>query len=147
MAKTVEQRVAEAIKESGIWVRIGWIPFYIRPITYGQIVDLSAEVSTMQEAAVPEHEYDIFNHMLKIGGNGEQITRIAVIALFRSALMRFFMRPYVRKYLTVAAYKKISEFMTLSIDPAFFLSTTIFLKGLDQTKPTTTTAPSPSLAE
>lgn len=145
--KTVEQKVAEAIKERGIWVKIGWIPFYIRPITYGQIVDLSAEVSTMQEAAIPEHEYDVFNHMLKIGGNGEQIARIAVIALFRSSFMRLLMRRYVRKHLTVAEYKRISEFVTLSMDPAFFLSTTIFLKGLDQTAPTITTAPSPFLAE
>lgn len=145
--KTVEQRVADAIKERGFWMRIGRIPFYVRPVTYGQIVDLSAEVSAMEEARMPEHEYDIFNHVLKIGGNGRHIARVAAIVLFRSAFMRFLLGGYVRKHLTVAKYKRLSEFITASMDPAFFLSTTIFLKGLNQTAPTTTTAPSPFSAE
>lgn len=139
---TVEQAISRTINEYGKWIRIGSLPFYMRPVTYGQIVEISACVSTM-EGLTEEDSGTQLSIALLHGKDAAAIADIASIMIFRTRWMRFFFRRYIKNHITASKVSQVLKFLYKSIDPDFFLTTIIFLKGIDQTKPTKTTAPSP----
>lgn len=143
---TVEQAISRTINEYGQWVRIGWIPFHMRPVTYGQIVEISACVSTM-DGISEEDTGTQLGVAMRHGADAEAVARIASIMIFRSRLLRFFFRRYIRNHITTSKVSTMLKYLYKSIDPDFFLTTIIFLKGINQTKPTKTTAPLQSSQE
>lgn len=136
MEKTAEQRVAEAINEKGKWIKIGWMPFYMRPITYGQIADLSAEVSQLEGFNEEDEGKPLFSVAMKHGKDFTQMCSVVCAAIFRSKWTRYIFGRYLRRHLTGNHFRKVQEYIFVSVDPAFFLQSIIFLKGMNRTEPT-----------
>ena len=69
------------------------------------------------------------------------MSKVFVICLFRSLLMRFLFGWYIRHNLTMREYEKLITFESTSFNINFFLTSIIFLK-----KTTTMTNPNPTTA-
>ncbi len=136
MEKTAEQKVAEAINEKGKWIKVGWMPFYVRPMTYSQIADLSAEVSQLDGFDQDDDGNPMLTVAMKHGKDFGQLVRVATVTLFRSKWLRRVFGGYLRRNLASKHFRKLQEHIFQSVDPAFFLQTIIFLKGMNRTEPT-----------
>lgn len=151
--ESVQGRTVEAFAERPIIVCFGCIPFIVRPITLTQIWEIGNVVKDMSQIEKEKVENIISDvaAVLSYSNEGANIADIVVLFMFRSSWMRWLFGGYVKKRLTVKRHKKIQNFMARTMDPAFFLSTIIFLRGITElTKPTNTveaTAPGPLLAE
>ena len=141
--KSEEKReVANTLSEKGIWIRIGFLPFRLRPITLAQIYEMGAIANDINADGVEEKK--------KIKSRAETIahyndakimSKVFVICLFRSLLMRFLFGWYIRHNLTMREYEKLITFESTSFNINFFLTSIIFLK-----KTTTMTNPNPTTA-
>lgn len=151
--ESVQGRTVEAFAERPIIVFLGCIPFFIKPITLTQIWEIGNVVKDMSQIEKEKVENIVSDvaAVLSYSNEGANIADIIVLFMFRSTWMRWLFGNYVKKRLTVKKHKKIQNFMARSMDPAFFLSTIIFLRGITElTKPTNTAeviAPGPQSAE
>lgn len=139
--ESVQGRTVEALAERPIIVLLGCIPFIVRPITLTQIWEIGNVVKDMAQIEKEKVENIISDvaAVLSYSKEGANIADIVVLFMFRSYWMRWLFGNYVKKRLTVKKHKKIQNFMARTMDPAFFLSTIIFLRGITElTKPTNT---------
>nr|DAE61711.1 MAG TPA: hypothetical protein [Caudoviricetes sp.] len=151
--ENIQERTVEAFAERPMIVFLGCIPFVIRPITLTQIWEIGNIVKDMIPIEKEKVENIISDvaAVLSYSKEGINIANIIVLFMFRSRWMRWLFGNYVKKRLTVKKHKKIQNFMARSMDPAFFLSTIIFLRGITElTKPTNIAeaiVPGPQLVE
>lgn len=139
--ESVQGRTVEAFAERPIIVFFGCIPFLIKPITLTQIWEIGNVVKDMTPIEKEKVENIISDvaAVLSYSNEGASIADIVVLFMFRSTWGRWLFGNFVKKRLTVKKHKKIQNFMARSMDPAFFLSTIIFLRGITElTKPTNT---------
>lgn len=139
--ENIQERTVEAFAERSMIMFLGCIPFVIRPITLTQIWEIGNIVKDMVPIEKEKVENIISDvaAVLSYSKEGINIANIIVLFMFRSTWMRWLFGNYVKKRLTVKKHKKIQNFMARSMDPAFFLSTIIFLRGITElTKPTNT---------
>ncbi|MBD9177612.1 MAG: hypothetical protein EGP82_00265 [Odoribacter splanchnicus] len=140
---TVEKRVADAINERGIIVKVAGKKFKMLPTTLSQIADISAIVSTMTDTSdIPdniERNIDAYGEVFKHGINALHQAEVASVLLFRDEDIREQYHDFITQNLTQEEFKPIYNFMLESIDAGFFLTSTIILKGINQMAPTKTT--------
>lgn len=148
----VQRKVANTIAERPIMLWFGCLPFIVRPLTFTQLFDIGSISKDMPE--VEQKKVDGRTNVsatLLYYEEASRMSEIAVLTIFRSGWMRKLFRKYIKKRLTVRKYKKLQDYMAQTMDANFFLSTIIFLKGLNEmTKPTNTPeviVPGPQSAE
>lgn len=143
MKKTIQQRVAEEINQTPVLVRIGKKDFRVFPLGFGQILDISAIVSTMAEITQDDMGRDIisvnFEHMADI----EKMIDISMVVIYPDPEKRTEeMRKYLRVYLNEENYIPLQEMYMERLETGFFLNNIIFLKKyLNVTSPTKTILP------
>lgn len=142
-----ETRTANAIHQRGRWILIGLLPIYMRPVTYGQILDMRAPASEVESFELVEDGNNLFHMVFKNSENLRQKMEIAVIALFRRDWARRLFGGYIKHRMTDKIFKKIESFLSESIDPLFFYASTIFLSGVKEPKTDTTHGESYHLVE
>ena len=136
----VQKEVANTMSERPILIWFGFIPFLVRPLTFTQIYDLGSISKDMPE--VEQQRVDGRTNVsatLLYYEEAPRMSEIAVMTIFRSVWMRKLFRKFIKKRLTVRKYKKLQNYMARTMDATFFLSTIIFLKGLNETTKTTNT--------
>ena len=147
--KTIEQKIAKEINETPTIVKIENKEFIIKPLTFGQIIDVSAVVSAMGEITKDDMGRDIitvnFEHMEDM----EKMIEIASIILYREPEERTpELRKFLRTHLTEENYIPLQEMYMERLETGFFLNNLIFLKKyLNVTKPTKATPPGQSGSE
>ena len=141
--KSEEKReVANTISEKGIWIRIGFLPFRLRPITLAQIYEMGAIANDINADGLEEKKkIKILAETIAHYNDARIMSKVFVICLFRSLIMRFLLGWYIRHNLTMREYEKLITFESTSFNINFFLTSIIFLK-----KTTTMTNPNPTTA-
>ena len=141
--KSEEKReVANTLSEKGIWVRVGFLPFRLRPITLAQIYEMGAIANDINADGLEEKKkIKILAETIAHYNDARIMSKVFVICLFRSLLMRFLFGWYIRHNLTMREYEKLITFESTSFNINFFLTSIIFLK-----KTTTMTNPNPMTA-
>ena len=136
--KSEEKReVANTLSEKGIWIRIGFLPFRLRPITLAQIYEMGAIANDINADGLEEKKkIKILAETIAHYNDARIMSKVFVICLFRSLLMRFLFGWYIRHNLTMREYEKLITFESTSFNINFFLTSIIFLK-----KTTTMTNP------
>jgi hypothetical protein len=135
--------IANTISERGVFVRVGKIPFYVRPLTLAQIYRIGAIIENLQCLTIKEDEeihpvVEIFNKYKDM----KLCQRFICEMMFRRTLTRKLFSWYVRRNLTMRKYEEILKISSASLNSAFFLSSLTFLKGVNEvTKPTLTQTP------
>lgn len=119
---------ATAFTESGTWVKFGWIPFRLRPLTLAQIWEIGEEVSKcgMLDLA---GSFNAIEVMLSRHEDVRRLQRVIVIALFRSRAMRRLLGWWVRRTTTMARYERVIDFCARSFSAPFFFRSMTFLRG------------------
>lgn len=149
MEKTIQQRIAEEINQTPATVCIGKKKFNVYPLAFGQILDISAIVSTMSEVTKDDLGRDVitvnFEHMREM----EKMIDIAMIVIFPDPEDRTEeIRKYLRIYLNEENYIPLQEMYMERLETGFFLNNLIFLKKyLNVTKPTKVILPGRSGTE
>ena len=141
--KSEEKReVANTLSEKGIWVRGGFLPFRLRPITLAQIYEMGAIANDINADGLEEKKkIKILAETIAHYNDARIMSKVFVICLFRSLLMRFLFGWYIRHNLTMREYEPLITFESTSFNINFFLASIIFLK-----KTTTMTNPNPTTA-
>ncbi|MCZ2726298.1 hypothetical protein [Bacteroides caccae] len=136
----VQKKVANTISERPIIIWFGCLPFIVRPLTFTQLFEIGAISKDMPE--VDQNKVDGRTNVsatLLYYEEARRMSDIAVMTIFRSVWRRKLFGKFIKKRLTVRKYKKLQDYMAQTMDATFFLSTIIFLKGLNETtKPTNT---------
>ena len=141
--KSEEKReVANTLSEKGIWVRVGFLPFRLRPITLAQIYEMGAIANDINADGLEEKKkIKILAETIAHYNDARIMSKVFVICRFRSVIMRFLFGWYIRHNLTMREYEKLITFESTSFNINFFLTSIIFLK-----KTTTMTNPNPTTA-
>ena len=141
--KSEEKReVANTLSEKGIWIRIGFLPFRLRPITLAQIYEMGAIANDINADGLEEKKkIKILAETITHYNDARIMSKVFIICLFRSLLMRFLFGWYIRHNLTMREYEKLITFESTSFNINFFLTSIIFLK-----KTTMMTNPNPTTA-
>lgn len=147
--ETIEQKVAKEINETPVVVKIGNREFPVKPLTFGQIIDISAVVSTMGEITKDDMGRDIITVNFEHMDDMEKMIDIASIVLYREVEERTpELRRFLRAHLTEENYIPLQEMYMERLETGFFLNNLIFLKKyLNVTKPTKVTLPGRSGSE
>lgn len=137
---SVQKETAKVIAERPLIIWFGCFPFIVKPLTLIQLWDIGAVTVNMPE--VDQEKLKNLNSVsasLLYSDEAKKMSDIAAILIFRSTWKRKLFSGFIRKRLTMKKYKKLQNFMAHSMDATFFLSTIIFLKGVNEpTKPTNT---------
>ena len=136
----VQKQVADTIAERPIFLWFGMIPFMVRPLTFTQLFDIGSISKDMKEVDQAKlNGRTSVSATLVYYEEADRMSDIAVMTIFRSVWKRKLFGGFIKKRLTVRKYKKLQDYMAQTMDATFFLSTIIFLKGLNETtKPTNT---------
>ena len=148
--KSEEKReVANTLSEKGIWIRIGFLPFRLRPITLAQIYEMGAIANDINADGLEEKKkIKILAETIAHYNDARIMSKVFVVCLFRSLIMRFLFGWYIRHNLTMREYEKLITFESTSFNINFFLTSIIFLKKTTTiTNPNTTTAQAQELME
>lgn len=133
-----QEKVAETISEKPRFIRFGIIPFMVRPATLTQIWEVGALVQDMNYTEM-HGRVNTLQVLLESHNDVRLCSQLVIILVFRSKLMRILLGWYVRHHLNVSRFKEVVNFMAVSFNATFFLTTFIFLKGTRQiTTPTNT---------
>ena len=140
--KTEEKkRTEEVLTEKSKWLRIGFLPFRLRPLTLAQIYQMGKYCNEIDCEGVSLHQrINIVATMFAKYENIPFMQDVFCTCLFRTRFMRFIFKRYLRHRLTMAHFKKMVDYITQSYDANFFLTSIIFLKQMNMiSEPSQTT--------
>lgn len=114
--------------ERGTWVKFGWIPFRLRPLTLAQIWEIGEEISKcgMLELTGTFNAVEV---MLSRHEDVRRLQRVIIIALFRSRVMRRLLGWWIRRKTTMERYERVIDFCARSFSAPFFFQSMTFLRG------------------
>ena len=142
MTTTEKKKTADVLTEKSVFMWIGRLPIFIKPLTLGQIYEMGEYVCQMEG-----RELDLKARLLASAEmfarykSAEMMQEIFLIAAFRKRWKRRLFRRYILNRLTVAKFQKAMEVITNAYSANFFLTSIIFLRQTNQiTEPSQTTA-------
>jgi len=140
MTTEEKKKVAETLGEKSAFIRVGWLPIRIRPLTLHQIFEMGALANDIDMKGLESlKQFNILQQMMEHSNDAEIITKIAVVCLFRKRWKRWLFGRYVRKRIQLEHWAKITSFIATTFDGNFFLTSIIFLsRAKTLTEPQTT---------
>lgn len=148
MKATDKKKTADALTESSSWMRIGWLPIRLRPLTFGQIYEMGEFVENLQAEGLDlnnDKRFNIVAEMLARYESAPLMQEAFMIAAYRRRWARKLFRNYILKRLTIRKFQPVLGVITDSYAANFFLTSIIFLhqtKPITEPKPTTHLGPS-----
>ncbi|MCF2559471.1 hypothetical protein I6E23_05815 [Prevotella brevis] len=148
MKATDKKKTADAITEHSTWMRIGWLPIRLRPLTLGQIYEMGEFVENLQAEGLDlnnDKRFNLVAEMLSRYKSAPLMQDAFMIAAYRRCWARKLFRKYILQRLTIRKFQPVLEMITDSYAANFFLTSIIFLhqtKPITEPKPTTHLGPS-----
>lgn len=122
----------KVFSETGVWIRFGWLPFYVRPLTLNQIWEIGEEVGKCEKLDI-EGTFNSIEKMLAAHRDIRVLQNVVRKAVFRTSAMRFLLGWYIRRHTTMNRYKQVIEFCAQSFNAPFFFQSMTFLNGAKKT--------------
>lgn len=130
-----KKKVAETLTERSVWMRIGWLPIRLRPLTLGQIYEMGEFVDGMEaEGLDAKEKFNVVAEMLARYKSAPLMQETFLVCAYRRRWVRRLFRGYILGRLTIRKFQKALSVITDSYSANFFLTSIIFLH---QTKPMT----------
>ncbi len=130
-----KKKVAETLTERSMWMRVGWLPIRLRPLTLGQIYEMGEFVDGMEaEGLDAKEKFNVVAEMLARYKSAPLMQETFLVCAYRRRWARRLFRGYILGRLTVRKFQKALSIITDSYSANFFLTSIIFLH---QTKPMT----------
>ena len=142
MKATDKKKTAETLTEKSIFMWIGILPLFIRPLTLGQIYEMGEFVCQIEGRELDVKARILASaEMLARYKSAPMMQEVFLVCVFRRAWLRKIFRRYILNRLTVAKFQKAIEVITNAYTANFFLTSIIFLRQTNQiTEPSQTTA-------
>ena len=99
MSKTVQQRVSEEANESPTVIKIGQKNFKVLPLTFGQLLDIDALVSRMNDITEEDTKYDLLGATLNHMQDVQHMLDMSLVIMFRNPQDREKNREYITMHL------------------------------------------------
>lgn len=138
-----KKKTADILTERSRWIRVGWLPIRIRPLTLGQIYEMG-EFTCQMEGKDLDMKARILasSEMLARYKSAKLMQEVFLIAAYRKRWKRRVFRRYILNRLTVKVFQKALEVITDAYTANFFLTSIIFLHQTNQvSEPNPTIAP------
>lgn len=148
MKATDKKKTADALTERSTWMRIGWLPIRLRPLTLGQIYEMGEFVENLQAEGLDlnnDKRFNLVAEMLTRYESAQLMQEAFMITAYRRRWARKLFRKYILKRLTIRKFQPVLGVITDSYAANFFLTSIIFLhqtKPITEPKPTTLLGPS-----
>ena len=127
-------QTTDTISERGKFFMIGLLPVYAKPLTLSQVIEIGELASNMSELDSEEEMNNLFRHVFTNTVETECMQEVALIALFRSRILRKIFGWYIRRKLNTKTLKKCWIVIHDTFDYAFFFDTTVSLRGMKWTR-------------
>ena len=128
MSKTVQQRVSEEANESPTVIKIGRKNFNVLPLTFGQLLDIDALVSRMNDITEEDAKYDLLGATLNHMQDVQHMLEMSLVIMFRNPQDREKNREYITMHLGEKEFTSLQELYVDRLNTSFFLTNIIFLK-------------------
>lgn len=130
-----KKKVVNALTEHSTWMRIGWLPIRLRPLTLAQIYEMGVYTNEMDAEGLEEgKKFNVAAEMLSRYQSAQLMQEVFLVCAYRKHWMRRLFRRYILNRLTIRGFQKVLEIITDGYAANFFLTSIIFLH---QTKPMT----------
>lgn len=142
MTTTDKKKTSDILTEKSVFVRIGFLPIFIKPITLGQIYEMGEFVCQIEGKELDMKAKLLASaEMLARYKSAKMMQEIFLVCAYRKRWKRRLFRRYILNRLTVAKFQKAIEVITNAYSANFFLTSIIFLRQTNQiTEPNQTTA-------
>lgn len=127
-------QTTDTISERGKFFMIGLLPVYAKPLTLSQVIEIGELASNMSELDSEEEMNNLFRHVFTNTVETECMQEVALIALFRSRILRKAFGWYIRRKLNTKTLKKCWSVIHDTFDYAFFFDATVSLRGMKWTR-------------
>lgn len=138
-----KQSVADTLTEKAMWIRVGWLWFRARPLTLAQIFEMGAVANGIDAGDLndTQRKIRVIASMVNHHKDAKLMIKIFIITLFRSRWARVLFGWYIRRKITVLKFQELLNYIAVSFNANFFLTSIIFLR-----QATVMTEPSPTTA-
>lgn len=140
MTKEEKKTVAKALLEKPVNIKVGWFKFKVKPLTFGQIYDISVYGKEIKQLTLQENgKINVFKLLIEHGNDARLMSEIFIICACRGWLKRFLFARYIRKHIDVIAFNELIKYVSTSFNTNFFLTSITFLAQVTTlTEPQTT---------
>lgn len=135
-----KEKVAKALCEAAIHIKVGRLSFKVKPLTLMQIYEMGVFANDMPKPSW--HGGDKINIIQKMFERNEDarlMCEIFIVCAFRKKKWRWLWGKYIRKHLDIIAFNELIKFISGSFNANFFLTSITFLTQTKiMTEPRTT---------
>ena len=139
--KTKDKKMtADTILEESVKIKVGWFRFKVRPLTFGQIWEMSVYANDIKKPSWGDGDkINIFKALAEHGNDARLMNEVFIKCAFRKTWKRWLWGRYIRKNLDIIAFNELVKFVSRSFNANFFLTSITFLtQVLTITEPLTT---------
>lgn len=142
MKQKDKKKVADALSERSQWLRVGWLPIKIKPLTLSQIYDMGAAANNIDAYDLQHMEkVNIIAILVKHAKDAKALQDVFLVCAFRKKWKRCLFGRYLRNRLMVEHFNKLLTIIASTFNANFFLTSIIFLSQTKiVTEPNQTTA-------
>ena len=144
MTSEQKQIIADILTEKPLLIRVGIFTFRCKPLTLGQIYEMGAVANEIDSSDLTDNidkKMRIMSAVVDHYKDAKLMQKIFLICLFRSRWKRRLWGWYIRKKQTVLIFQQLINYIALSFNANFFLTSIIFLRQTTvMTDPSQTTA-------
>lgn len=108
-------------------IQIGWLRFQPKLLTLQQIEDAGAIFGT-QKSDKPLSITNAIAEMLANSDDAMMMQEMLLVMLFRNKLTRWLMRPYIRHFATVKAFRELLAILSESNEPTLYITQILILR-------------------
>lgn len=124
------ERVRDTLLENGFKMRVGVLPIMVKPLTLAQVQEIGALSGGLGAEWDELKEMRFADGLSNLAENGDLISEICLVILFRSQRKRWLFGNYIRKRLTSEHYKELMGWLYRTFDFGFFLTSLVFMRGI-----------------
>ena len=107
-------------------IQIGWLKLRPKALTLQQIYDAGRVFRFKSDGQISIT--NAIAEMLANCDDAQMMQEITLVLLFRNKLTRWIMRPYIRHFTTVKAFREILVMLSETCEPALFITQIIQLR-------------------
>ena len=141
--KTKDKKIiSDILSEKPVWIRVGFIPFRVKPVTLSQIYEMGAIANDINSDGIEDKDkFYVLAETLSHYNDARLMTEIFKVCIFRSSIMRWIFGKYIKHNLTLMHFQQLMMYLMKSLNINFFLTSIISLRRTSlMTEPSLTTA-------
>lgn len=128
MNKTEKKKVTNALSERSLWIRVGWLPVLVKPLTLSQIYDMGEAASEINGDDLKQVEkINMIAALINHAKDARALQDVFLVCAFRKKWKRWLFGRYIRNRLNIEHINQLITIIATTFNINFFLTSIIFL--------------------